>query len=89
MTKKQMRASMLPLVVIGFNDHSANFEGEADPYKFLAIGLLLKETEEGYLLGHWIKVSHRENDHDLGDVTTFIAKVVGMQIRTITHLKVR
>ena len=89
MSKAKLRKSMLPLVIIGFNDHSANFEGEADPYKFLAIGLLLKETPEGYLLGHWVKVSHREHEEDLGDVTTFIAKVAGMQVRTITHLKVK
>jgi hypothetical protein len=89
MSKTSLQKSMLPLVVIGFNDHSADFDGEATPHKFLAIGLLLKETPEGYLLGHWIKVNHREHENDLGDVTTFIAKVVGMQIKTITHLKVK
>lgn len=75
---------MLPVVIITFQDHSADLEGEARPFFFKAIGVVLKSTAEGYTLGHWIDVT--EKDVLKPDVTTYVAKVKGLKIQTIGHM---
>lgn len=84
--KKLIRSKhgLAPVVVISFQDHSANLEGESAPYQFLAVGIVYKETREGYYLAHWVDVT----DKPKGEVTTYIAKVRGLCIRTISHVKV-
>lgn len=71
----------LPIVIMSFQDHSADLEGHAEPYKFVAMGAIIKETPEGYLLGHWLNVSHP--DEKLGEVTTYVAKVKGLKKQQI------
>lgn len=76
----------VPIVMISFQDHSANLEGVAEAYQFLAIGFLIKEDKNGYTLGHWIDVTDSDGDKS-GEVTTYIAKVKGLkktQIGAIT-----
>jgi hypothetical protein len=88
--KKQLnkKQRLLPIVLISFQDHSADLEGIAAPYHFTAIGVVLKETPEGYVLGHWLQSSPAKPFEDMGEVTTYIAKVKGMKIKTINHLVV-
>lgn len=88
MSKKQLCKEILPIVCIGFQDHSANLEGQAEPYIFLAIGVVLKEDALGYLIGHWLQQSPKVPLDEIGDVTTYIAKVKGLTIKTVGHVKV-
>lgn len=73
----------IPIVAMTFQDHSADLEGEAQPFHFLAVGILQKETPLGYYLGHWLDL----NNKGKGEVTTYIAKVKGMKIRVIGHIQ--
>lgn len=85
MTKKRMREQLLPIVIITFQDHSAHLEGLADPVIFTAVGVLLKETVLGYRLGHWVKPKMKPSEKEL--ITSYVAKVRGMSIKTIGHWK--
>jgi hypothetical protein len=73
----------LPIVHITFIDHSAHLEGIADPIYFVAVGLLLNETKEGYTLGHWVGPNGAADDNS---ITSFVAKVKGMKVRKIATI---
>lgn len=81
--------SILPVVLISFQDHSAHLEGVAEAYQFLAVGVILKEDKSGYTLGHWLQKTPEVDLELMGDVTTYIAKVKGLKIQTIAHVRVK
>jgi hypothetical protein len=87
MTKAQLRKNMLPIVIIHFQDHSADLEGIAEPFKFAAIGVVLRSDKNGYTLGHWVPTD--DNDGPDNYVTSYVAKVPGISVQTIGHFKVR
>lgn len=87
--RKNKKDKMLPIVVITFQDHSAELEGMAQPFIFTAIGVVLKETPDGYIIGHWLQNFPVKPTEECGEVTTYVAKVKGMQIQTISHLVVK
>lgn len=81
---KSKKQQLLPVVSMTFQDHSAHLEGKAEPYKFLAIGIVYKETTHGYYLAHWLDVT---KPGKLGkEITTYIAKVKGLKISVLTHI---
>lgn len=84
MNKRRARKNMLPIVVMHFQDHSAHLEGTAKAYYFQAVGVVVAETKEGYTLGHWIDVTTQGRAKP--DVTTYVAKVKGLKIKTIGHM---
>lgn len=77
-------AKMLPIISIHFQDHSADIEGEAKPFYFFAIGLVLKETAHGFTLGHWLDVT--VPGKGTPEVSTYVAKVKGMKVTTLAHI---
>lgn len=79
---------VLPIVLISFQDHSANLEGRSDPYQFLAIGVIIEETEDGYVIGHWIRQNQKVRLSDIGEITSYVAKVKGLKMRKIGSIKV-
>lgn len=76
------------VVKISFQDHSGNLEGMAEPYMFLAIGVILKEDEYGYTLGHWTRLNNFENN-EIGEITSYVAKVKGLKIKTLCSIALR
>lgn len=76
----------LDIVMITFQDHSANLDKRSRPYHFLAVGVLIEETDMGYHLSHWIDISSTKKLHE--DVSTYVAKVKGLKLTRISHILV-
>lgn len=80
-TKKQ---TILPIVLMHFQDHSGDIQAKSHPYYFYAMGAIMEEDEGGYYLAHWVDVTKPHKPK--ADASTYIAKVKGLKIRTIGHL---
>lgn len=72
------------IVMITFQDHSTHSEGASVPFNFCAVGVLLEETKYGYHLAHWTRIG--DVSEGLGEITSYIAKVKGLKIKTIASL---
>lgn len=65
-----------PIVMLNFIDHSANDSGPATPCNATTIGILQKETEEGYYVVNWV---FDNNLDDPANCSVFVAKVPGLK----------
>ncbi len=77
----------IPVVLFTFQDHSADTDGIAHPRYFTAVGFVLEETKEGYLVGHWLDAEDPTTRAEINQVTSYIAKVVGLKKKIIAYVK--
>lgn len=68
------------IILLSFLDHSVNTDGEASPCRFIATGLLKKETKEGYYLTHWHQTDEPTEDNN---ITSFVAKMPGLKKQVV------